>query len=482
MIAMIREQPPAFRMIFMLELWERFGFYSVQGILILFFIRFLGISDNEAYYIFGAFTAVLYGMMILGGFLGDQVIGTKRTIVLGLLVLIAGYFSLALASQTQVFYALALISVGNGIFKANPSNLLSKSYEPGDLRLHAGFTLYYMAINVGSTLALIIGPYIANKYGYSAAYYLSAIGLCLGLANYWFQRKLVSHINTEADKRVIVHWQWTLLVLGIVGLVWVSAWLIQHVQVTQWLLFLVIALALVRYFMYMRVETVMVRVKMIVALVLMLEAVVFFTLYQQMPSSLNLFAVNNVVPTIFGVSFDPQSFQALNPIWIIAMSPALAVFYGQLNKRHIAFTITYKFAMGMTLSGISFLLLYFARFYASDTGMVSAWWLVSSYLFQSVGELLVSALGIAMVAELVPAQIVGFVMGMWFLASALAGYTGAFMASYTSIPSHISVGLESLHIYTQAFALIGLITLGLSVVMWLAAPWLNRFMQERKYA
>jgi POT family proton-dependent oligopeptide transporter len=482
MISMIREQPPAFRMIFMLELWERFGFYSVQGILILFFMRFLGISDNEAYYIFGSFTAILYGMMIFGGYLGDQIIGTKRTIVLGLLVLIAGYFSLALATQNQVYYALALISVGNGIFKANPSNLLSKCYEPGDLRLHSGFTLYYMAINLGSTVALIIGPYVAHVYGYSATYYLSAAGLCLGLANYWFQRKLVAHINTDADKRVILFWQWALLMLVVTMLVWISAWLLQHIQVTQWLLFFVIAIALVRYFMFMHAETKMVRVKMIVALVLMVEAVVFFSLYQQMPSSLNLFAVNNVVSQLFGVHFDPQSFQALNPIWIIVMSPLLAMFYGQLNKRNVAFTITYKFAMGMTLSGLSFLLLYFARFYATDQGMVSAWWLVASYLFQSLGELLVSALGIAMVAELVPAQIVGFVMGMWFLASALAGYTGAFVASFTAIPSHVTVGVESLHIYTHVFASIGLVTLSLSLLMWMIAPWLNRFMQNRKYA
>jgi POT family proton-dependent oligopeptide transporter len=477
MLALFREQPRAFYMIFMVELWERFGFYTVQGILILYFIRFLGYSDVEAYYAFGAFTALLYGMVLLGGYLGDQVFGTKRTMVIGLITLIFGYLSLALVNQTYVFYALGLICVGNGLFKANPSNLLSKCYKKKDLRLHGGFTLYYMAINMGSSVALILGPTISSKYGYPYAYLLSAIGLVLALGNYWFQRHLVADINTVAEQRKVSFIYWIGFILSLLLLTFISAQLLQHVMITKWLLLAVTAVALIRYFLFMRSKSKLVCSRMFVAFILMVQAVVFFTLYQQMPSSLNLFAVHNVIPNILGLSFDPQSFQALNPLWIILMSPILAHMYRNFGLRKIDFSIAHKFAMGMTFCAISFLLLYFARFFYVEDGQVSSFWMIASYLFQSIGELLVSALGVAMVAELVPAEIVGFVMGLWFLASALAGYIGAFVASYTALPEKLSSGVESLMIYTHVFGCIGLVTLAISIVMWLFAPLLNRYIR-----
>ncbi|WP_428411925.1 oligopeptide:H+ symporter, partial [Legionella sp.] len=167
MLNLLREQPRAFHMIFLLELWERFGFYTVQGILTLYFIRYLGYSDLDSYYAFGAFSALVYGLIVIGGYLGDSILGIKRTIVLGLVVLSAGYFALAITDKEHVFLALGLVCVGNGLFKANPSNLLAKCYKPHDSRLHGGFTLYYMAINLGSMFALVIGPVIASRYGYS---------------------------------------------------------------------------------------------------------------------------------------------------------------------------------------------------------------------------------------------------------------------------------------------------------------------------
>lgn len=472
---LFRDQPRAFQMIFLLELWERFGFYTVQGILTLFFIRHLGYNDNDAYYAFGAFSALVYGMVVIGGFIGDRILGTKRTIVLGLITLSCGYFSLAMTDKQHVFLALGLICVGNGLFKANPSNLLSKCYEEHDPRLHSGFTLYYMAINLGSMIALFMGPAVSSRYGYSYAFMLSGIGLLVGLANYWLQHKYVAHINTQADKRFISLWQWVLLILGVIILTECAAYLLQHVLVAKNLLTCVTVLAVFYYFVFMRRENPDSFMKMLVAFILMVEAVIFFTLYQQMPTSLTLFAVNNVTPSILGYAIDPQSFQALNPIWIVSMSPVLAYLYSFCNKRGFQVSIPYKFAMGMTMSGISFSLLFFARYFYTGNGLVSSWWLVASYLFQSLGELLVSALGVAMVAELVPSCIAGFVMGMWFLTSAIAGFIGAKVASFTALPKHINPGIESLMIYTQVFAYIGLVTLVIALLMWLLSARLSRY-------
>lgn len=479
MVSLFREQPRAFYMIFMLELWERFGFYTVQGILTLFFIRYLGYSDAEAYYTFGAFSALVYGMVVLGGYLGDKILGTKRTILLGLITLSLGYLFLAFSNRENVLLALGLVCVGNGLFKANPSNLLSKCYEENDPRLHGGFTLYYMAINLGSMVALFAGPSISAHYGYSYAYFLSAMGLLLGIVNYLFQKKHVDQINTRADKRKVSLLQWNVIVMMIIALTMASSYLLQHVMIARQLLWVIIFMVVITYVVYMSRENKITAIRMCVAFILMVEAVVFFTLYQQMPTSLNLFAVNNVVPSLFGIRIDPQSFQALNPIWIVVMSPVLAMVYRKSHQHGFNFSIANKFALGMTMCGLSFLMLYFCRFFHTETGMVSSWWLVGSYLLQSVGELLVSALGVAMVAELVPSYIAGFVMGMWFLTSSIAGFTGAFVASYTSLPEHISKGVESLMIYTKVFAGIGLTTLAISVVMWIMAPKLNRFISNK---
>lgn len=478
MLTLFREQPRAFYMIFMLELWERFGFYTVQGILTLFFVRYLGYSDSEAYYTFGAFSALVYGMVVLGGYLGDKIIGTKRAITLGLVVLTLGYTFLAFATRQTVFLALGLVCVGNGLFKANPSNLLSKCYAPNDPRLHGGFTLYYMAINLGSMVALVIGPSVASAYGYGYAYFIAALGLLLGLVNYWYQYQVVAHVNMPADQKRIQATTWLGVVGMITGLTFAAAYLLQHIVVAQRILWLVSSVALLMYFVYMSREKKISAMRMVVALFLMVEAIVFFTLYQQMPTSLNLFAVNNVDANVLGIAIDPQSFQALNPIWIVLMSPVLAMVYRNFNQRGIHFTVPYKFALGMTMCGLSFFMLYFTRFFCNEMGMVSSWWLVFSYLFQSVGELLVSALGVAMVAELVPSSIVGFVMGMWFLTSAVAGFTGAFVATFTAIPEHIKPGVDSLLIYSDVFAAIGLVTFAIAGLMWLLAPRLSRFIRS----
>lgn len=475
MLNLLRKQPPAFSMIFMLELWERFGYYTVQGILTLYFIRYLGYNDYDAYYTFGAFSALVYGMVVFGGYLGDRVLGTKRTIVLGLVVLVLGYFSLAVTDKEHVFLALALICVGNGLFKANPANLLSKCYQQNDSRLHSGFTLYYMSINLGSIFALILGPSIASHYGYPYAYLLSSIGLVIGLANYWFNRGSVAKVVSTADQKRIGFMQWLFLLMVVAAFTACSAYLLQHVMIAKNLLYIVTVLVVVFYFWLMSHERNNSMMKMAVAFILMLEAVIFFTLYQQMPTSINLFSVHNVTPSLLGITIDPQSFQALNPIWIVAMSPLLAVFYNNLHKKGVVFSVPYKFALGMTLCGVSFLMLFFARYFHTESGMVSSWWLVVSYLFQSLGELLVSALGVAMVAELVPSRMTGFVMGMWFLTSAVAGFLGAQVASYSSLPQNIKPGLESLEIYTQVFAGIGLVTLLIALFMWLIAPRLSRY-------
>ncbi len=468
-------QPKAFYIIFILEFWERFGYYGMQAVITIYFVQSLGLSEPKAFATFGALVALVYGMVAAGGYIGDKILGTKRTIILGTAVLFIGYLMLGLSNTNTVFLALGVITVGNGLFKANPSSLLSKSYEENDPRLHGGFTLFYMAVNLGSFFSMILTPYIAAKVGWNAGFLLSAIGLFLALANFLFFYKSLANINSSACVKKISLLKWFIVILLTIAASFISGYLLQNVGLANVILWTIVIVVVGIYFKFMFREKGIVRKRMIVAFILMLQAIVFFTLYQQMPMSLTFFAIHNVKQSLLGMTILPAQFQTLNPFWIMALSPALAILYNKLGRKGKDFPVAKKFAMGMTFCSLAFLLLFCCKFFADSAGMVSAWWLVGSYFFQSVGELLIGALGMAMIAELVPQKIIGFAMGMWFLKSAISGMTGSMVARLTAIPKDVTGGFNSLNIYTGVFWKIGVIVAIVALIMWLTSGMLVKY-------
>lgn len=214
---------------------------------------------------------------------------------------------------------------------------------------------------------------------------------------------------------------------------------------------------------------------MIVAFILMLEAVVFFVLYMQMPTSLNFFAIRNVGHQIFGITFEPEQFQALNPFWIMVASPLLAILYNKMGDR---LPMPFKFTIGMFLCSAAFLVLPLGAMYASQQGIVSVNWLILSYALQSVGELMISGLGLAMVAQLVPQRLMGFIMGSWFLTTAGAAVIAGKIAALMAVPDNVNDPLMSLQVYGHVFKQIGISTLVIAVIMLLSAPLLNRMIRN----
>ncbi|HVT63424.1 MAG TPA: oligopeptide:H+ symporter, partial [Legionellaceae bacterium] len=377
----------------------------------------------------------------------------------------------------SLYPALALICVGAALFKSNPGVLLAQCYQKNSQELHGAFTLYYMAVNIGAIGALLVGPYVSHHFGYGYAYLIAALGILLGLLNYSIQYPVIAHIKTPADQKRISFKKGCGLAVGILLFIGLSTYLLSHTFMARQIILMVTAIFVLFYFGCVFKAKKQERRRLIVAFILMIEAVVFFTLYQQMPTSINVFAVNHIYPELFGIHLDPQSFQVLNPLWIIILSPVIAWVYEELNRRKLFFAIPYKFAVGMIFCSIAFFILYLTRYLANDQGVVSSWWLVMSYFFQAMGELLVSALGIAMVAELVPPKIMGFVIGVWFLTSSVAGFTGAAVASLTALPKGMAPGLDSLGIYTHVFLEIGIATFIAGCMMGLLAPYLTRLMK-----
>lgn len=360
MRALFRNQPRAFYMIFMLEIWERFGFYTAQALLTLYFIRALGMAEHHAYYTFGAFSALVYSMVAFGGYLGDKILGTQRTLALGLVVLSLGYLALASVPIVNIYYALALIAVGNGLFKANPSNLLSRCYSKEDPRIDHAYTLYYMAINLGAVLALLIGPALSHHYGYAFAYFASFLAILLALLNYLLQKKHLKHLQGPADQRILSFLHISLILGGLCVTTYLCHLLLQNTFITRRVLGCIIVLCFCMYTYFMYKEKPSSRARMVVALILMAEAVIFFTLYQQLPTSLTLFAVHHIRHQFWGIDLDPQTFRVLNSLWIVILSPLLVSFYAKLDEKNISFSIPYKFALGLFCCGLGFAILYFA--------------------------------------------------------------------------------------------------------------------------
>ncbi len=461
-----------FWVIWAIELWERFGYYGVQALLALYFVKQLGYSEAKSIYVFGSFSAFTFGFIWLGGWLGDYYLGAKRTIILGATTLMLSYAGLALANHNTIYYALAGIIVGNALFKANPSSLIAKMYRDSGSAIDGAMTLYYMAVNIGSMISISITPIISQRFGWSCAFWLCAIGLALGLTNFIFYLKILNHIHTDAGKQPLNLSRLIVTIVGsILGII-IIAQLLDNTPVCNVIVYTVVGFT---FFYFLKIAFKLhgiARTRMLVAFILILQAVIFFVLYNQMPTSLIFFAYHNINNHIFGWTIPAAEYYALNPLTIIIMSPILAWLYYRIPSTHVT-----KFCIGMSLSACAFLVLALPQFTAMN-GFASPLWMVLTYFLQSTGELLISGLGLAMVAVLCPNEISGFVMGVWWLTNMLAGPLGASVGALTAPENsgHLSA-LSSLHIYSHVFTEIGVVTGIVAIIMWCSRPALNKLLK-----
>ena len=462
--------PKPFWVVWTIELWERFGYYGMQAIVTLYFVQYLGFSARASFAVFGAFFAFTYGFIWIGGKIGDEYFGAKRTLLLGAVILMLAYASLGAATKATVFYSLAGIVVGNALFKANPSSLISKLFDKGDPALDGAMTMYYMAINIGSFFSTLLTPIIAIQWGWDWAFYICAIGLVMGLCNYLMLRHWLGDVSTKAGQ---YPWQWsrfTMLLLGsVVGIMAVS-FLLRHLELSNMIVYAVVVVG-IGYFLKIAFaqKDHKTHLRMMVAAVLIFEGFIFFVLYAQMPMSLLFLAKKNVNNLVWGIHIPPAEYIVLNALTIVIMSPILAWLYRRIYATHIT-----KFCIGMTLCACAFLVLWLPQFF-NHHGLISPWWMVATYYLQSTGELLISGLGLAMVAELCPKEYSGLVMGVWFLSSMLAGPVAGWIGGLTQAHGHAQYSmLHSLQVYTHVFGIIGVVVLAVSIVMWLSRPWLNR--------
>ena len=470
-------QTRSFSTVFLIEMWERFGYYGMQALIIYYMVERLGFQDTPANLTWGAAAALIYVSPAIGGWVGDKFLGTRRTMLLGAVVLTGGYSLMVVpaASSEFLFLALGVIVVGNGLFKANAGNLVRKIYEGDDTKIDSAFTLY----NIGSTFSMLATPLIKNYFnasyhgqlsvlgpaasnffgnglGWHIAFAVCAAGLLVGLGNYAVMRHTLSHIGSEPDRQPFQLWKLLAVLAGGVAVVFISAFILRYGTVAKVFVYVagVCVLAIFAYLIAKcsRSE----KPGLIIALILVIETVFFFIFYQQMSTSLNLFALRDVDPAfrLFGMhlfNWDPAQFQALNPLWIFALSPLLAVFYTRRARQGKDFSIAAKFAFGFAAVAVGFFVYGAADHFLTSPGKTSQWVMVGGYGFGSLGELLTSGLGLAFVARYVPARMGGFMMGAYFVASGVSQYLGGVVATFASVPNTITDPVQMMPIYTRLF-------------------------------
>ena len=468
-------QRRAFAVVFMIELWERFGFYGMAALMVLYMVQGLGYADERANLSWGALSALVYALPVLGGWAGDRWLGTRRSMLAGAVVLAAGYalLSLPMRHVGLLYGALALIAAGNGLFKPNAANLVRRIYENQPARIDSAFTVYYMAVNVGSMVSMLATPWVRELWGWHAAFSVSCAGLLLGLANYGWMRHALRWVANPADAGPIGARRAVALLAGVALATMTGVLLLANVEVADWCVAAVGAVVLVAYAVVLRRAHPHERVGLVTAGVLVLEVGLYFLFYQQMSTSLTLFALRNVDPVLAlpglpALHILPAQFQALNPIWIMLLSPVLAWLYARLARGSGDIAPGLKFAFGFAAVAAGFAV-FAASGLAAVDGRVPAWIVVAGYGLVSLGELLLSALGLAVIARYVPQRLSGFLMGVFFAVSGVSMYLGGLVANLAQVPVGVQMSAQqTLPLYLELFGRLALWSLagfGLSLVL-----------------
>ena len=476
-----KHHPAALFILFFSELWERFSFYGMRALLTLYIVHELLWGDSRAYEIYGAYGALVYATPILGGYLAEKYLGYRKAIFWGGILMMLGHFTLAIPHEIAFFTALALLIMGNGFFKPNVSSFVGEFYGIKDPRRDEAFTLFYMGINVGAFLAPLTAGAIGEIEGWHYGFGLAGIGMFIGLLFFaWGHYKGIFKDKGLPPEAVREKPYDMWIYIGSVLLLIPIAFLVNLGEFTGQM---VIAVGIfgVLSLLYIALKSDKIqREKLFVLIILFVFTALFWSFFEQAGSSINLFTNRNVDRTLLGFTIPTTAFQSVNPLFIILLAPLFTMLWDRLSRANIDPPAPYKFALGLLQLGAGFLILGFSKHFASPEGLVPLLFLIGAYFLHTTGELCLSPIGLSLVTKLSPAKLVGFVMGVWFISSAVAHAMGMFIAKLTAIDVHAGTEtvslIDSLSIYSEVFTQVGLIAVGSAILLFILSPILTKWM------
>jgi POT family proton-dependent oligopeptide transporter len=434
-------QPRGLATLFFTEMWERFTYYGMRAILTLFMVSAaadggLGIEDKAASSIYGIFVAASYLLSLLGGWLADTLLGAQRAVLSGGVLIMTGNAMLA-SGTTQVFFlGLVLIAFGVGLLKPNVSALVADLYPEGGARRDAGFSLFYMGINVGALLGALLVPICAARFGWHWGFALPAVGMCLGLLQFIVTRRYLAAPSSKV--RVNAPLRSWLPVIGIVTAVVLAAALAVAGAITidpkamsaaaSWLIEL-LAAAFFVYLLFFAGLSATERRRVYVMLALFIAGTVYYAGQEQAGTSLTLFAERYTDRNLFGWEMPAGILQGLSSVYIILFAPLFSALWLFLGRRGKDPSMPVKFAAGLVMMGLGFLVMYIASGRVIAGQKVLPTWLAICYLVQMWGDLCLGPVGLSSMTKLAPPRLVGQVMGVWFLSLALGNNLAGQLAS-----------------------------------------------------
>ncbi|KAA5820593.1 MFS transporter [Algibacter amylolyticus] len=485
--------------LFFAELWERFSFYGMRALLMLYMVNeiFVALAEKDvaAAAVYASYGSLVYASTVVGGRISDKILGMRSSIFLGGILMSIGHFVLAIENDIAFFLALAFIVVGNGFFKPNISTFVGSLYKDGDRRKDSGFTIFYMGINIGGFVAPLLCGWLAAKYGWHYGFGLAGIGMLAGLIFFWsgIKKNVFGDRGLPPSQAV-----YEKKILGIPQKIFVPivaflcAPLIAYVLASYKaiaggdtflgdqnyvnLIFKFIGVAILIYMgIILYNSTADERKKLIMALLITFFMTLFWGFHELSGSVITLFADRNV--DLDGIMNASQT-NSLNSLVIIVLSIPVSLLWAYLSKKNLNPRTPYKFGFGLLLAGLSFYILSLSGNNADENGMVPFAYLFIMYFIISIGELFMSPVGLSKITDLSPKRIVAFMMGIWFLSSAYAFQIVGFISKQLAVEStDVNVGgLDTLSIYTDGFLLIAKYALGAGLIVIAFSPLMKKLM------
>jgi POT family proton-dependent oligopeptide transporter len=474
--------PRGLTTLFFTEMWERFSYYGMRALLVLFMTLAvaeggLGFDDKKAAAIYGTYTMSVYLLSIVGGFIADNFIGARRAVLWGGFIIASGHFAMAFPSEPTFFAGLCLVAIGTGLLKPNISTMVGSLYSPEDARRDSGFSIFYMGINLGALLAAIVCGFLAQHPAFRGflegfgidprsswhwAFGAAGVGMTFGLITYVRRAGTLAHVGHEPQLESAGR-PW-----GKLGLVAAASLALIAIMVAadhyRWIVYAIFGLQLGAILFFAFQKSVESR-RMAAILVFFFAAQVFWAIFEQAGSSMSLFADRLTDNRVAGVEFPSAWWQSVNSLWVILLAGPFAWLWVKLGDKQPSSPV--KFALGLLFVALSFVWMIPAATLTAQ-GKVSPIWLLGLFFLQTTGEMLLSPVGLSTMTKLAPARLTGLVMGIWFLAAALGNKLAGLLAGEfkSDSPAALASFFQTQAIWVAAAA----------AVLFALSPWVKKLM------
>ncbi len=505
--------PKGLYVCFFTEMWERFSFYGMKALLLLYLVKYHLFTDANGYNLIGAYGGLVYAVPVLGGLVADRWLGMRKSVILGGVLLCLGHFGMAFEGHAaslvdgqvvrdeqalQVFYfSLALIIAGVGFLKPNISTIVGRLYPDNDPRRDSGFTIFYAGINLGAFIAPLLCGWLGETYGWKYGFGLAGIGMVAGLVNFirgqrhfhghaepsnpeLLKQKMLGPLNREifiylgALAGVCALWA---LVQTHSLMLTLTSWLPPISPVVLSMHAVTICMLTGIFWFMLKFCNPVERHRMIVLLVLIVGGLIFFTLYEQTYGSWILFSDRLMNREAFGIEWSASQLSALGAMFILILSPIFAWLWPRLERAGLNPGKPVKTAMGILIAGFSFWILVYSIDHPQANGLVSLWWLVLAYLVLEMGELTLSPIGLSAVTQLSVPRVVSLMMGAWFLGTSYSEVLAAQLGKLSIVEESGTAELDLISAmtgYQGLFQLLVWVGLGCGLLLLLLSPLLNR--------